>query len=141
MASSPKSFIGCYEVNVGNIGGPHLTLNLQFVPNGTPIDTGVVSGTGELTMTTNPPIDIKYTVSGVYYYEAVMGQPPVVRIDLTGITLPVTLPPYTSLKVIMVLDEDWKNGEANFQYLDSEGNWQVINKAPVAQVPCFVKTA
>ena len=130
-------FIVSYEIGGNMPGAPLFKVNFSVY---TPGET--VSGSGHITQTTNPPLDIGTNLYGQYTYMCVMPKSCHILITATGYPMikwnpswgigPV-IPSNTELK--MVLTEDWKSGTANYKYMDSKGNWHEIKDAPVKMVP------
>lgn len=131
-------FIVCYEIGGDMPGAPLFKVNLGVY---TPAET--VSGIGNITQATNPPLDIGTRLHGQYTYMCVMPKTCHILITATGYPIikwpqgggigPV-IPPNVDLR--MVVTEDWKSGTANYKYVDDKGNWHEITDAPIKLVPC-----
>ena len=135
MARIINTFTACYELQSGElIGGTSLHLSLQFTGDGA--SSGLVMGTGVLFR--DNPHEIKYNVLGNYFEDELIEETPI-RVFLRGLSQSNSIIPIVSLKVNMNLNEDWKNGTGNFEYLNEEGEW-VRENATITQVPCLVKT-
>jgi hypothetical protein len=139
MARSPLSgtFLACYQIGNDMPGAPLFTVHLIVsTPN------EAVNGMGEVTQTTNPPLDLSTKLTGNFTYMTVMPQNTHILVTLTGYPNvhwspswgigPVLLP-NTTLQ--MVLTDDWKSGTANFTYTDENGS-QTITNVPVKSIPC-----
>lgn len=134
-------FLACYQVG-GNMPGA-TAVNLHLAVN-TPAQT--VSGMGQITQATNPPLNETSQVDGSYSVMTVMPQNTHIQVRLTGYP-PVNWPPQAgigpvipaNLDMIMVLSKDWKSGDAQYQYrVGLASDWIKIAAAPVKQVPCNV---
>ena len=130
-------FLVSYDIGGDMPGAPLFKINFSVY---TPGET--VSGIGQITQATNPPLDIGTNLCGQYTYMCVMPDTCHILITATGYPIikwpqgggigPV-IPPNAELR--MVVTEDWKSGYANYKYIDSEGNWREITNAPVKLVP------
>ena len=138
MPTKTGLFPICYEIGGAMPGAPLFKASLMVY---TPDER--ITGFGEITQTTNPPLDIKTKLEGNYTYMTVMprnvhilitaqGYPPIHWPPGGGIG-PV-IPPNVELR--MVVEENWQSGTANYKYLDGKGNWHDIKDAPVKAVPC-----
>ncbi len=91
-----------------------------------------VSGLVEITQALLDPVVCTSHVSGVYFYEAVMGAEPKIRIDLEG--YPAIIPPNSDIvlpenfKATIVLDDNWQNGTIIYEYRTNDGRW--VNPGP-----------
>jgi hypothetical protein len=138
MTTKTGLFPICYEVGKAMPGAPLFSISLMVYTPGEK-----VSGFGEITQTTHPPLDIKTKLEGTFTYMTVMprnvhilvvatGYPPIHWPASAGIG-PVILP---NVDLRMVLEEDWESGTANYKYMDAKGNWNEIKDAPVKAVAC-----
>jgi len=129
MSGSTQQFVGLfplsYRIGTSAPGAQSLTLNLLvFTPEQT------VSGTAFVTQATNPPLELQSDVWGEYTYMTVMS-PAVSKILITaqgnhggpGSNSPV------NFKLQLVVGSDWKEGVANYQYLDGQ-RWITVNNVP-----------
>ncbi len=126
-------FIASYRIATSGLGAPeckvHLTVN-------TPKET--VHGVGQITQTTNPPLDVETKLDGTFTYMTVVPNSTHILVTMTGYPV-FQWPPYggigpvipSNVELRMVLEKDWKSGSANFKYIDNNGNWQSINNAKV----------
>ncbi|MBC8753894.1 DUF1842 domain-containing protein [Kordia sp. YSTF-M3] len=129
-------FIVSYEITTGLMGAPRFEVHLTVsTPNQR------VNGQGNITDTSNPPLDLMTTLHGDYTYMTVMpkntkilvvteGYPTIKWPPNAGIG-PVLLP---NTKLRMVLEEDWSGGTANFSYLNPNGRWVDIEDAKVSKI-------
>lgn len=131
-------FIGCFQVG-GNMAGA-ATVNLHLGFNA---PTQAVSGLAQVTQAVNPPLNMASNVDGAYSVMTVMPNNTHIQVRLTG-TPPVYFPPGTgigpvipsNLDMVMVLNKDWKTGDAQYQYRSGLGDWVKVDSAPVKQVAC-----
>jgi hypothetical protein len=131
----------CYEIGGDKPGAPLFKVSLLvYTPGKT------VSGYGIITQATNPPLKIETKLNGDFTYMTVM--PRIVHILVVATGYPdIHWPPHGGIGPVippkvhlrMVLKENWKSGTANYQYLDSKGNWHNIKNAPVKIVDCWPK--
>lgn len=138
-ATKTGLFPACFEVGGQMPGAPLFKVNLLVYASGK-----TVTGFGEITQTTSPPLDIKTKLEGTFTYMTVMPRNvhilvvaqgyPQVHWPPHGGVGPVILP---NVELRMVLTEDWQSGVAEYKYLDSKGNWHEIEDAPVKAVPCW----
>ncbi|MEW6734634.1 MAG: DUF1842 domain-containing protein [Acidobacteriota bacterium] len=129
-------FVVSYDIGTDLIGAPLFKLHLSvYTPNKT------VTGTGRITQTTNPPLDIATRVQGEYTYMTVM--PNKSHILVTAVGYPIinwpahagigpVIPPNVELR--MVLEDNWSSGRAMYRYL-VDGSWHEVTDAPVKSVP------
>lgn len=119
-------------------GSPVLTLDLLVSP-----PRHQVSGIAEITQATNPPLDIKFNVAGVYSTMTVMPQITHYQIKLEGVVFNpanVTLSETPSennniFNALLVLDADWERGEVTYSF---NGGAQVHQ--PIRAVKAAVET-
>lgn len=124
-------FIGSWEIGSKLVGAPQLTVHLTF-----DAPSGAVTGMGQLTQPTSPPLNQSSRLSGDYTYLTVMPNTSHILITLTGVPVlewppnggvgPVMMP---NLRLRMVLEPDWQSGTASFEYLDANGTWQRVESA------------
>lgn len=129
-------FLASYTITSGAMGAPTFNLNLGVY---TPKET--VHGVGQITQTTNPPLDVETKLDGSYTYMTVMPNNTHILVTATGYPIiqwpphggvgPVILP---NIELRMVLDENWKSGTASYKYRDDQGNWHSIKDAKVQLV-------
>jgi hypothetical protein len=129
-------FIVSYRITTGLAGAPTFVVHLAVnTPNQT------VSGKGQITNTSNPPLDIHTNLNGDYTYMTVMpnnskilvvaeGYPDVKWPSHGGVG-PVILP---NTKLRMILEDNWESGTANFSFIDANGEWVTIDNAKVTQL-------
>ena len=131
----------CYQIGDAKAGAPLFKVSLLVY---TPGET--VSGYGIITQAISPPLKVETKLHGDFTYMTVM--PRITHILVVATGYPVVhwpphggigpvIPPNVHLR--MVLNEDWKSGTANYQYIDSKGNWHNIKNAPVKIVDCWPK--
>ncbi len=127
-------FWACYEIGGQMPGAPLFKVNLGVY---TPEEK--VSGMGQITQTTNPPLDIPTHLVGEYSYMCVMPQNCHIFVKLTGFSIMPVPPPdggmanitMPNVQLKMFLDGDWQKGVATYKYRDDKGNWHEIENAPV----------
>ena len=131
-------FLACYEIGGEMPGAPLFKIHFAvYAPDET------LSGTGHITLTTKPPLDIGTMLVGQYTYMCVMPKTCHILITASGYP-PVEWPSWggvgpvipSNVKLTMVIGDDWKSGTANYSYRDQQGNWVDIKDAPVKLVPC-----
>lgn len=131
----------CYHIGGDKPGAPLFKVSLLvYTPGKT------VGGYGIVTQATSPPLKVETRLHGDFTYMTVMPRNVHILVVATGYPIihwpphggigPVILP---NVHLRMVLKEDWKSGTANFQYVDSKGNWHNIENAPVKAVDCWPK--
>ena len=129
-------FVASYTITTPGVGGPTFNVHLTVY---TPGET--VGGIGQVTETTNPPLDVATKLDGSFTYMTVMPDVTHVLITATGYPIihwppqaglgPVILP---NVQLQMVLEGDWKSGTANYKYIDNNNQWQSVSKAAVTLV-------
>jgi len=127
-------FLAQYSIYIPNAMGAPL-FNLFLTVN-TP--SGTVTGGGNITQTTNPPLNLGTKLDGNFTYMTVMPKQTSILVTATGVPAvnwspnagigPVLLP---NVELRMVLDGNWQSGTANYKYLNSCGEWNSINNAKV----------
>lgn len=129
MSGSNQQPVGlfplCYRIGTSAAGAQNLALNLLvFTPDQT------VSGTAEITQATNPPLDVHSDVWGEYTYLTVMS-PGVSKILITaqGNHGGPGSNSIVNFKLQLVVGTDWKEGVANYSYLNGQ-QWVEVNNAP-----------
>ncbi|TMU71836.1 DUF1842 domain-containing protein [Pseudomonas fluorescens] len=133
MSGSTQQNVGlfpvCYRIGTGASGAQSLSLNLLV---STPQHE--VSGTAAITQATNPPLDVHADVWGKYTYMTVMS-PGVSKILITaqGNHGGPGSNSIIGFKLHLVVDTDWKDGVANYQYFDGQ-RWHEVNNAPAQLV-------
>ncbi|UQS17695.1 DUF1842 domain-containing protein [Pseudomonas sp. HS6] len=115
-----------YRIGTGLPGAQSLLLNLLV---STPQHE--VSGGATVTQATNPPLDIHSDVWGEYTYLTVM-KPGVSKILITaeGNHGGHGSNSIINFKIRLVVGTDWKEGVANYQYLNGT-HWVEVNNVPV----------
>jgi len=98
--------------------------------------SGTVTGAGNITQTTNPPLNLGTKLEGSFTYMTVMPKQTSILVTAQGYPAvnwsphagigPVLQP---NVELRMVLGSDWKSGTANYKYLTSQGQWNCINNA------------
>jgi hypothetical protein len=129
MSGSTQQFVGLfplsYRIGTSAPGAQSLALNiLVFTPDET------VSGTAAITQATNPPLDVHSDVWGEYTYLTVMS-PGVSKILITaqGNHGGPGSNSIVNFKLQLVVGTDWKEGVANYSYLNGQ-QWVEVNNAP-----------
>ncbi|OLF54371.1 DUF1842 domain-containing protein [Pseudomonas chlororaphis] len=129
MSGSTSPAVGLFPLSyrIGNPipGAPSLTLDLLVY---TPEQS--VRGTSLITQAVNPPLELSSDVWGQYTYLTVM-PPSLSKILITaqgnqggpGSNSIITF------KIQLVVDNDWKNGIANYQYYDGQ-RWVSVENVP-----------
>ncbi len=129
-------FLAQYQITTPGVGGPVFTLHLTVnTPNAT------VQGAGNITQTTNPPLNIGTRLNGSFTYMTVMPKNTHILITATGYPI-IDFPPHAGIgpvlmpnsRLRMVLEADWKTGTAEYQYLTSNGEWKSIENAKVTSI-------
>ncbi|AZD21424.1 MULTISPECIES: DUF1842 domain-containing protein [Pseudomonas] len=143
MSGSTTSPVGLFPLSyrIGNPtpGAPSLTLDLLVY---TPEQT--VRGTSVVTQATNPPLDLQSDVWGQYTYLTVM--PPSsskILVTAQGNQGGPGSNSIVTFKIQLVVDHDWKNGIANYQYYNGQ-RWVSVENAPahlVESVPSYALSA
>ncbi len=114
-----------YRIGTSQPGAPTLLLNLLvYTPERS------VRGTSSITQATNPPLDLHSDVWGQYTYLTVMS-PTTTKILITaqgnqggpGSNSIITF------KLHLVVDDDWKQGTANYQYYNGH-SWVTVSNVP-----------
>jgi hypothetical protein len=129
-------FIVSYAIGKGLPGAVSFTLNLGVY---TPDET--VSGSGYISQTVNPPININTNLTGQYTYMCVMPKNCHILVTLVG--YPVVkwanvaatgseVSPNVDLR--MVLTEDWTSGSATYSFVDAKGKTHELKDVPVKQI-------
>lgn len=133
VVEKPGLFITSYTIATPIISAPLFNVHLTVY---TPGET--IHGTGYITQTTNPPLDVATKLDGSFTYMTVM--PNITHILVTAIGNPIIhWPPHggigpvilPNVELRMVLEKDWKSGTANYKYIDNNGELQSINNAVV----------
>lgn len=124
-------FVVSYEITTGLAGAPVFHVNLAVT---TPSQK--INGSGTITNTSNPPLNIHTKLSGDYTYMTVMPNNTHILAVLngTGELSPVNPLEVENTKLRMVLEKDWSAGTANFSYRDERGEWHEIQNAKVTKV-------
>ncbi|MBB3239804.1 hypothetical protein FHW68_001295 [Pseudomonas sp. Tn43] len=115
-----------YRIGTSAAGAQSLALNLLvFTPDET------VNGTAAITQATNPPLDVHTDVWGEYTYLTVMS-PGVSKILITaqGNHGGPGSNSIVNFKLQLVVGTDWKEGVANYSYLNGQQQWVEVNNAP-----------
>lgn len=137
MTNQAGLFLVTYDIGTGMAGAPSFKVTMTVY---TPEDT--VSGGGNITQATNPPVNVNTQFSGQYTYMTVMPNQSKILVNATGYPVahcppqmgigPVMMP---NLQLQMVLSEDWQSGTANYKYCnDASGNWTEVKNAPVKAI-------
>jgi len=110
----------------------HLQLAVS-TPNKQIGGTGIISN-GSI----NPNFEIPTNLNGRFSVMTIMPNTTHIQIVATGYpdfsypvyggNKPVQTP---NVELVMVLNEDWKTGTANYRYLNSAGQWQEMEDIPV----------
>ncbi|UVM48240.1 MULTISPECIES: DUF1842 domain-containing protein [unclassified Pseudomonas] len=129
MSGSTQQLVGLfplsYRIGTSAPGAQSLALNiLVFTPDET------VNGTAAITQATNPPLDVHSDVWGEYTYLTVMS-PGVSKILITaqGNQGGPGSNSIVNFKLQLVVGTDWKEGVANYSYLNGQ-QWVEVNNAP-----------
>ncbi len=134
-AKQTSLFISSYSIGTGAPGAPTLKAELSV---NTVHET--VTGIGTLTQAVNPPEELRSYLQGDYSYMTVMGQPTRIQVRLTGTPSSKKSPSKDAfqteenIEVVMVLDEGWKSGTANYKYRDARGAVKEVKDVPVKQL-------
>ncbi|MGF6487719.1 DUF1842 domain-containing protein [Pseudomonas frederiksbergensis] len=141
MSGSNQQLVGLfplgYRIGTSMPGAQSLALNLLvFTPDET------VNGTAAITQATNPPLDVHSDVWGEYTYLTVMS-PGVSKILITaqGNHGGAGSNSMVNFKLQLVVGTDWKEGVANYSYLNGQQQWVEVNNAPahlIEAVPSHV---
>jgi len=125
-----------YRIGTSAPGAQSLAFNLLVF---TPEET--VSGTATITQATNPPLDIHSDVWGEYTYLTVMS-PGVSKILITaqGNHGGPGSNSIVNFKIRLVVGTDWKDGVANYSYLDGQ-RWVEVNNVPAHLTEAVRSTA
>ena len=133
MTNQAGLFLVTYDIGTGMAGAPSFKVTMTVY---TPEDT--VSGGGNITQATNPPVNLNTRFNGQYTYMTVMPNQSNILVNATGYSVvhcpptPVIIP---NLQLQMVLSEDWQSGIANYQYFnDASGKWTEVKNAPVRAI-------
>ncbi|MFJ4194185.1 DUF1842 domain-containing protein [Pseudomonas sp. NPDC089534] len=120
----------CYRIGTGQPGAQSLALNLLV---STPQQE--VTGTAAVTQATNPPLDVHSDVWGEYTYLTVM-KPGISKILITaqGNHGGPGSNSIVNFRVHLVVGTDWKEGVANYQYLNGT-QWVEVNNVPAHLQP------
>lgn len=122
-----------YDIRKALIGAPDFQISLTV---NTPSRT--VNGSGRITQTTNPPLDLNTDLHGTYSYMTVMPDRSSILVVATGYPsihwpphggVGPIIPPNVHLR--MVLDDNWSSGTASYRYLDAQGQWVDVDDVPV----------
>ncbi len=121
-----------YRITTGVPGAPLLRTQLLV---STPDQR--VTGFGQITQTTNPPLDIRARLNGDYGYLAFEGGSRIMM-NLKGFPVS-TLPPGSGVGPVLLeniggnllLSSDFRSGSASFWYLDNAGIKHTIEGATV----------
>ena len=123
-----------YRIGTNLPGAP--TFIVHFLVN-TPQQH--VSGLGEITQTTNPPLDIQTHLTGTYVKMAIRMPPnPEFFISVSAIGYAASVPPNSTIvmppnvQLHMILTPDWQKGHASYRYVDNKGQWHDVTNAPVS---------
>ncbi|AMS13074.1 MULTISPECIES: DUF1842 domain-containing protein [Pseudomonas] len=143
MSGSTSSNLGLfplsYRIGTSIPGAPSLTLDLLVY---TPEQS--VRGTSLVTQAVNPPLELSSDVWGQYTYLTVM--PPSTSKILVTAQGNQGGPGSNSIitfKIQLVVDHDWKNGIANYQYYNGQ-RWVSVENVPahlVESVPSYAFSA
>jgi hypothetical protein len=138
QANNVGLFLAQYQITTPGVGGPVFTLHMTVnTPNAT------VQGAGNITQTTNPPLNIGTRLNGNFTYMTVMPKITHILVTATGYPI-VDFPPHAGIGPVlmpntqlrMVLEGDWKSGTADYQYLTSTGEWHSVEGAKVKAINC-----
>jgi len=139
MSNNIGLFIASYEITTDLVGAPALRVDLSIDV----VKKEVVSGVAHISQATNPPLDLSaYRLSGNYYYMCVMPDTCHIAMDVTGWEMPEISPKIPgehvgiviadTLKLKLVLNDDWQSGKAGYQYREGFGdNWKKVENANV----------
>ena len=131
-------FLVCYEIRWTYSWPPLFKAN--FCVN--PYDK-TLSGFGKITQAINPSPDLKTSLHGQYAYMCVIPHNCKILITVTGYQI-IKFPLFggigpvipTNVELKIVVNENWKSGIANYDYIDSAGKKHEITSAPVKSVQC-----
>lgn len=134
VENSTGLFPVSYEIGTGALGAPLFTVH--FLVN-TPQRT--VTGMGQITQATNPPLDISTKLDGWYLTELILGAPYNV-VNATGYPM-IVWPPIAgpgpvlqpNVHLRMLLSGDWQSGTATYTYIDERGS-HTVTDVPVKLV-------
>jgi hypothetical protein len=138
--TSTTAAVGLFPLalQIGDAIPGALTFTMHLVVN-TPQET--VTGFGNISQSTNPPVNIETKLDGTYTYMTVMPKQTSVLIVATGYPIivwppnagigPVILP---NVEVRIVLDSAWEKGTASYKYQDANGTWHNVSDAPVKRL-------
>ena len=126
-------FLAVYDIGENQPGAPLFAVRLTVHP-----PTKTVMGAGQITQTTNPPLDIGTRLEGRYTAMTVMPKSTHILLTATGYPF-ISAPPigpvlFPNVQLHMVLAENWQSGTANYEYLDAQGRWRSVEHAPVKAV-------
>ncbi len=132
-------FVVSYEITEETLGSPKFTVMLAV---NTPEEK--VSGTGQITTGgVESPNPINTTLSGTYTYMATMKNVQIL-IKATGsghIGSPVQPLEGQNADLMMVLDDNWQSGTANYKYINNNGQWISVEGAQVRVVNASLQAA
>ena len=127
----------CYQIGGNMPGAPTFKVHLMvYTPDKR------VTGFGEITQATNPPLEVATKILGSYTYMTVMPDNTHILVTATGYP-PIQWPPHggigpvipPNVELRMVLSDDWSKGTAQYRYY-ANGSWHEITDAPVEKIPC-----
>lgn len=135
--NSATAHIGLFPLalQIGGVAPGSQKFDVHLLVN-TPDET--VTGFGNITQTTNPPLNINTKLEGTFTYMTVMPKNTSVLINAKGypvINWPAhggigpVLMPIVDLQI--VLENGWDTGVANYKYQDTNGTWHSVQDAPV----------
>ncbi len=120
MENQVGFFIAAYRITTGMAGAQTLELHL-----GVSTPDKKVSGNGVITQAVNPPLHQPIVVSGVYSVMTVMPQNTHIQVRLEG---------SNGVSIIMVLEDDWASGKANYSYVNQSGQTVELKDIPVVKI-------
>lgn len=131
-------FLASYE-----IGNTHMMGNVRFHVS-LLVNTAdrSVTGVGNVTQPVSPPVNIRSELNGEFHYQCTMKSCHIM-VNLSGTQPYPGIPPFGVMPIhntqlAILLDDDWKQGTANFSYLDDKGEWQEVQGAPVTLIDSAV---
>lgn len=132
--SQEKNITGLFPVSFmisdGLMGGVSFKVNLLVH---TPTKT--ITGMGQVSQATNPPLNIPTQIAGEYSYMCVMPQNCKILVVAEGCIPNIIIhgAAVTNTKLRMVLEDNWQEGFANFSYLQ-DGEWQTLEQVQVKKI-------